>query len=62
VMGMAPTNTWQPGIVVRDPFRLDLPGAGSYTLHVGLYDESGRRTLTLADGSAADHMTLPVLP
>jgi hypothetical protein len=28
---------------------------------VGLYDESGRRTFMLADGSEADHVTLPVV-
>ena len=34
---------------------------GTYQLLVGLYDESGRRTLTLANGRETDHLVLPVV-
>lgn len=63
VRGLAPTNTWEPGAVIRDEYVLALPAnapAGAYTLLAGLYDAQGRRQLTLADGTAADHLTLPV--
>jgi hypothetical protein len=64
VVGLAPTDTWQPGALIRDPYQLALPAdttPGIYQLLVGLYDESGRRPLTLEDGSEADHLVLPVL-
>jgi hypothetical protein len=64
VAGLAPTDTWNPGAVIRDPYQLTLPSdipAGEYQLLVGLYDEQGRRTLTLADGSERDHLSLPVV-
>jgi hypothetical protein len=64
VQGLAPTDTWQAGALIRDPYALTLPpdvSPGNYQLWVGLYDESGRRTLTLADGSKADHVTLSVV-
>jgi hypothetical protein len=64
VAGLAPTDTWQAGALIRDPYQLPLPPdtpPGNYQLWVGLYDERGRRTLTLADGSEADHLTLPVV-
>jgi hypothetical protein len=64
VAGLAPTDTWQPGALIRDPYSLSLPAegvAGEYTLWIGLYDEEGRLTLTLADGRAADHLTLPII-
>jgi len=63
VRGSAPTTTWQPGSVVRDPYRLTLPPdapPGPYTLHVGMYDAQGRRPIRLADGTQADHLTLPI--
>ena len=64
VAGLAPTDSWQPGVLIRDPYRLDVPTdsmPGEYQLWVGLYDEGGRRPLTLADGREADHVVLPVL-
>lgn len=64
VAGLAPTDTWEPGALIRDPYLLPLPDdsvPGTYQLLVGLYDENGRRTLTLADGRETDHLTLPVL-
>ena len=63
VNGLAPTDTWQPGVVVRDPYRLAVPAgaaAGDYQLQIGLYDAGGRRALTLRDGSTTDHLTIPV--
>jgi hypothetical protein len=63
VLGLAPTDTWQVGTLVRDPYQLPLPptaAAGNYELWIGLYDERGRSTLTLANGSQSDHLTLPV--
>jgi hypothetical protein len=63
VNGLAPTNTWQAGATIRDAYRLALPPAlatGDYTLMVGMYDDTGRRMLTLADGTRADHLALPV--
>lgn len=61
VGGLAPTNTWSPGEPVRDEYALTIPAdapAGLYELHVGLYDPSGRRVVTLPDGAATDHVTL----
>lgn len=63
VNGLAPTNTWQPRVTIRDPYRLILPpaaGPGEYTLQLGMYDAAGRRTLTLADGTSADQLSLPI--
>ena len=65
VEGLAPTDTWMPGAVIRDPYRLSLPPgsvppAETHQLHVGLYNEAGRRPLTLADGTTADHVTIPI--
>jgi hypothetical protein len=63
VMGLAPTDSWQPGIIVRDPYILALPDqapAGDYQLWVGLYDSAGRQTLTLPTGEQRDHLVLPV--
>lgn len=71
VHGLAPTDSWTPGVWVRDPYTLPIPAdaaesaaesatAGDYQLWVGVYDEAGRRPLTLQDGSSADHITIPV--
>ncbi|MCB0143046.1 MAG: hypothetical protein KDE50_24320 [Caldilineaceae bacterium] len=63
VEGLAPTNTWQPGVLIRDAYRLVLPAnspAGTYQLHIGLYDDAGRLQLTLADGVSADHVVVAV--
>ena len=63
VQGLAPTNTWQPGTPIRDSYHLALPAdaaSGVYGLQVGMYDAQGRRTLTLADGTSVDHLSLPV--
>jgi hypothetical protein len=63
VAGLAPTNTWMPGQPVRDAYRLIIPSdaqPGLYTLHVGLYDATGRQPVTSRDGVSADHITLSV--
>ncbi|MBX3049978.1 MAG: hypothetical protein KF753_00815 [Caldilineaceae bacterium] len=61
VMGLAPTDTWQPGIVVRDPYRLTIPAQtppGNYRLIVGLYTDAGRVPVRLADGSQNEFVEL----
>ena len=64
VEGLAPTTAWQPGVLIRDPFRLDIPEAlapGDYLLWVGLYDEAGNRApVLLPDGTMADHLSFPL--
>jgi hypothetical protein len=63
VQGLAPTDTWQPQKVIRDPYWLAMPTAsasGVYKLHVGMYDDEGRRPLRLTDGSEADHLEITV--
>ena len=61
--GLAPTNTWEPYTLIRDPYSLAVPagGSGPYRLLVGLYDAAGARApLILADGtqpSAAGTLT-----
>ena len=63
VGGLAPTNTWTPGQPVRDAYSLAIPpdaSPGLYTLHVGLYDTTGRQPATLRDGATADHVSIPV--
>jgi hypothetical protein len=65
VQGLAPTNTWQSGVVIRDPYLLDLGTVkqpGSYDLAIGLYDEEGKRvTLTDESGTTADFYSYPVV-
>jgi hypothetical protein len=64
VAGLAPTDTWEAGALIRDPYQLTLPASttpGTYQLLVGLYDESGRSSLRLADGRETDHLALPVV-
>jgi hypothetical protein len=57
VNGLAPTNLWQPGDLVRDPYQIALPSdlpAGTYELRAGLYtDENGR--LPIRGGSAVEN-------
>ena len=64
VQGLAPTDTWQPGVLIRDPYLLDLNDAtepGVYQLLIGLYDDLGQRApLTLSDGTVADHIAFAV--
>lgn len=64
VRGLAPTNTWQAGLVIRDPYDLQMPATvypDGYRLIVGLYVTPDKRILlTLPDGSTADHVVLPV--
>ena len=64
VEGLAPTTTWQPGALIRDPYRLEMPAAaqpGAYRLLVGLYDAEGSRSpMALPDGTTTDHLSFPL--
>jgi len=63
VEGLAPTNTWQPGALIRDPYRLTVPAAaapGEYSLLIGMYRGNERRPIARPDGTVRDHLTLPV--
>jgi hypothetical protein len=63
VNGLAPTDSWTPGVWVRDPYTLAIPPdavPGDYQLWVGVYDDAGRRPVRLADGSRADHLVIPI--
>ncbi len=51
--GFAPLRLWQPGLVIRDRYQIELPAGlppQLLTVRVGLYDSSGVRLL-LADGA-----------
>jgi hypothetical protein len=55
--GAAPTDVWQPGAIVRDAYRLDLPegvALDQLKLLVGLYTADGRAPATLPDGASVD--------
>ena len=63
VQGLAPTDTWQPSVVVRDPYRLAIPAdtaPGNYRLIVGLYTSAGRVPLRMADGSQSDFVEFSI--
>lgn len=63
VQGLAPTSTWTPGTLIRDPYQLAVPptvAAGTYQVQVGFYTAAGRQSVTLADGSTVDHIAIPV--
>jgi hypothetical protein len=63
VTGLAPTDTWQPGAIIRDPYRLALPAAaagGPYEVRVGMYRDDERQTVVLPDGTEQDHLSLMV--
>ncbi|MDO8673274.1 MAG: glycosyltransferase family 39 protein [Dehalococcoidia bacterium] len=52
--GLAPTNEWAPGEIIRDNYRLPVqPGApnGKYRLVVGLYEPVTGRRIPLANGA-----------
>ncbi len=60
LVGFASTQIWEPGTLLRDPYRLlvgaDAPPPGAYTLRVGFYDpDTGNRLPTFdADGAPLD--------
>ncbi|MCB0184368.1 MAG: hypothetical protein KDE31_08890 [Caldilineaceae bacterium] len=61
--GLAPTTSWQPGVVIRDPYRLAVPTTvppGRYQIHVGLYTADGRVALQLPTGTSADRVVFDV--
>ncbi len=63
VTGLAPTDTWQPGLPIRDPYRLAIPpdtSPGRYRLLVGLYTQEGRRPLLLTDGRQREFVEIPL--
>ncbi|MBX3001612.1 MAG: hypothetical protein KF893_24025 [Caldilineaceae bacterium] len=63
VRGLAPTDSWQPGVVVRDPYTLAIPAeteAGRYRLLIGLYTDTGRRPFTLANGEIQDYVEMMI--
>jgi len=63
VTGLAPTDSWPPGKLIRDPYRLVLPATiqpGSYELQIGLYTPEGRVMLTQPNGTQSDHLAYEV--
>jgi hypothetical protein len=61
VGGTVPTDSWRPGVVVRDPYRLSLPATltpGDYQLILGLYNAAGRVQWQLPSGEVADHVSI----
>jgi hypothetical protein len=63
VLGLAPTDSWQPGVVVRDPYLLAIPAeveAGRYRLLIGLYTDAGRRPFTLSNGERQDFVEMMI--
>jgi hypothetical protein len=62
VQGLAATDVWRPGDIIRDPYQLLLPSdllAGSYTLKVGLYlRETGKRLPVVTDGQPVEDTLL----
>jgi hypothetical protein len=53
VASLAPTGRWQPGDLIRDPYRVDWPAdlpSGIYTINVGMYlRQNGARLPAEAD-------------
>ncbi len=63
VTGLAPTDTWQPGTLIRDPYRLAIPetaAPGTYQVQIGLYTAAGRVPMVLSDGSRFDHIAYTI--
>jgi len=53
VNGLAPTQRWQPGDLVRDPYQIVLPPdlpSGAYAVRVGLYTDANGRLPAAGDG------------
>ena len=53
VNGLAPTQRWQPGDLVRDPYQIALPPnlpSGAYEVRVGLYTDANGRLPAAGDG------------
>lgn len=52
------TNTWQPGAIIKDPYRFVIPNsfpAGTFQVEVGLYTPNDLKRVTVAD---SDHFVL----
>jgi hypothetical protein len=61
--GALPTDQWEPGVIVRDPYGLTIPATatpGAYQLLVGLYTDTRRLTWRSADGTTSDRLTFSV--
>jgi hypothetical protein len=57
VGGLAATDVWRVGDIVRDPLVLALPQtvpAGEYALRVGVYERDSGRRLAVQDGEVVD--------
>ncbi len=60
VTGLAPTDTWQPEALIRDPYRLIIPETvlpGAYQVQVGLYTEDGRVPIITAGVTQTDFLS-----
>lgn len=58
VASLAPTHRWQPGDIVRDPYKIDLPPdlpAGTYRLYTGLYLKDTGLRLPATGPNAGEH-------
>ncbi len=65
VEGLALTTTWQPGALIRDLYRLEMPWpqpSPAYRLLVRLpYDaEAAVPLMALPDGTTTDHLSFPL--
>jgi hypothetical protein len=63
VEGLAPTETWKPGAVIRDRYRLAIPvdaAPGQYQVRIGLYTADGRVPFTVEDDVQTDHVTVNI--
>ena len=58
VDGLAATDAWQPGDIVRDPVTIPLSDnlpAGEYELRIGVYLKENGQRLTVTGGEASDN-------
>lgn len=63
VMGLAPTDTWEAGKLVRDPYRLQIPfdvSAEPHTLLIGMYQGAERVSIKTLDEELTDAFRLSV--
>ncbi len=58
--GLAPTGLWQPGDVIRDRYRLDIPKSSgrAYSIQVGLYERSSGERLHVDSGEMSNALRL----
>jgi hypothetical protein len=56
--GLAATNVWQPGDIIRDPLSIPLPTdtpSGSYELRVGVYSRDSGERLSVEGGESTNN-------